>query len=204
MRIGIDVDDVLFPLNEGFIIHQNRYYGTNLTTFNEYDISGALGCTKDEAVRRYHEYYTTPEFKSTLPLVGSQEAVASLVTKHDLSIVTSRPEFIRDLTLEWLAQHFPGSFNPRKVHFTNRCNFHDQKKRTKESICLEEGIELMIDDAVHYVRGCLSVGIKAILFGDYGWNQLPMGEQNGIIRVRSWQDAIKYIGGLSPKKKLSN
>ncbi len=193
MKIAIDVDDVLFPLNEGFLKFHNKKYHTNIKTFEVWDVFKVLGCTKEEAVKRYHEYFETESLESTKPLEFSQEAIEKLKQKHELVIVTSRPEFMKEKTLAWLNKHFPNTFNENTIYFTNRCNFHEETKTTKLAICKEINAELLIDDCLNYILECKDGNVKTILFGNYGWNQ---HNNKDLVRVNNWREALENIENM--------
>ncbi|MCD4760221.1 hypothetical protein K8R33_05045 [archaeon] len=194
-RLAIDVDDVLLPLNQGFLQHHNQRYGTNLTldNFDNYEVHKVISCTKDETVKRYNEYFRTDQHRNTNPIEGAQQAIHLLNGNHELYIVTSRPEIIELETRGWLEKHFPQVF--RDVKFTNRCSFYDDKKTTKAEICSDLGIDLLVDDCLDYVEECQAAGIKTILFGNYGWNQTK--NLNGIPRARDWRETLQFIDDLT-------
>jgi hypothetical protein len=66
-------------------------------------------------------------------------------------------------------------------------------KAGKADICLEFGVDLLVDDNYDYVVECLSKGIDALLF-NYPWNEHKM-LPNEDKRVYSWDDIVEKING---------
>jgi uncharacterized HAD superfamily protein len=66
--------------------------------------------------------------------------------------------------------------------------------RPKSEVCIELGVSYLIDDNLTAVTQTSAFGIKALLFGDYPWNQakeLP----EGVTRVKNWQEVLEYFDG---------
>ena len=66
--------------------------------------------------------------------------------------------------------------------------------RTKAELCQKLGVDCLIDDQLKHCIGVAELGMEAILFGDYGWNQseaLP----TGVRRVVSWKGVEEYFDG---------
>jgi uncharacterized HAD superfamily protein len=187
--IGFDLDDVLLNFNEALAIYHNRNYGTN---YERKDVSSFFlektwGCTREEAVNRIMDFYESPEHWGAKPVVGAVEAVRQLAQDHKLYIITSKPETLRERTLEWINTHFPGVFED--IHFTNHFN-GDGIRRTKGEVCLELGVEVFVDDAPHYLESIVSHGVPALLF-DTPWNQEYMDPK--VTRVYSWEEIVEKI-----------
>jgi hypothetical protein len=59
-------------------------------------------------------------------------------------------------------------------------------------ICQEIGAGYLIDDNVEHCRLAAEAGVKALLFGEYGWNKhLPTPP--GVERVKDWKDVTDYF-----------
>jgi len=80
------------------------------------------------------------------------------------------------------------------VYFTNHYSKKELNETKKKSnICIELGVELLIEDSLDYAFECSSEKIKVLLL-DKPWNKadkLPAG----VTRVHSWREIIEKING---------
>lgn len=104
---------------------------------------------------------------------GALQALRRLREQHDLHVVTSRQFAIRDETLRWIDEHFPGVFSG--VHFGNHWA-ESGPARPKSRICREIGAHMLIDDNPEYARECAAHGIRVLLYNwrlGYPWSEQP-------------------------------
>ncbi|MGI6657796.1 MAG: 5' nucleotidase, NT5C type [Dethiobacteraceae bacterium] len=133
MRIGIDIcntiADIITPL-AGCLLKRGESDGLN------------------EMLRHYHSPAVTPDifkenpdiFSRARPLKGAAECLHMLAKEHELFYVTARPEWARQITEQWLRRNgFP------KAPLIMSCN--------KPKVIAELGIDLMLEDAPHEIRG---------------------------------------------------
>jgi uncharacterized HAD superfamily protein len=192
MKIGIDMDSVIAEIMEPMYSFHNAKYKTNASPKdqNSYDLTSIWNCSHIEALNRINEFYASSYFHETKPVEGSVEGIKHLLRQHhQLILVTSRPPYMEQKSITWLNEHFKGSFI--KVCHTNQVSHEHEKKRKKSEICLEENVEVMIEDHIDYAVDCASVGIRVFLF-NMPWNQtkaLP----KGIRRVFSWKEIIGLL-----------
>ncbi len=194
MKIGIDIDNVLSMLSNTLLAWHNRVYNTNFKEedHNTFDLWEIWKCTKEEALSRIVNFFDSPEFKSTKPVLGAINAVQNLTEDHELHVITSRIDKVKDETTFWLNKHFSNSFH--KIHFTGEMLGKNAIKKTKGDICKELGITLMIEDALHYAQEIAGKGVKVLLF-DWPWNQTDTLPSN-IVRVKSWKEIVEYINNI--------
>lgn len=193
--IAIDVDDVTAAESESIRQFINMTYGLNLTPA-DYDVEGPYwgywehvwGVDKDTG-KRWYEAYLESGAKATAQVVeGAIEAINALKENYELVIITSRHDTLIDITHEWLEKHFPKTF--KGVHFTEV--WESDEKVTKALICRKVGADYLVDDSADHCNLAAEEGIKALLFGDYGWNRkLPVVE--GVKRVKNWQEVLEYF-----------
>jgi len=188
-KIGVDFDDVLYELNPAYIAFHNDRYGTNMRfeDIHRFEMDIVWGIHNDEVIRRLNEFFDSDLHSMTKPVYGSIETVSRLSKNFELHLITSRKEELRERTVAWINKHFPSLF--KEFHFTNIFD-GTQKKRSKSKVCKELGIEIMIDDAMHYARDLAQNGIEVLLLNK-PWNQ---GEVTPPIkRVYSWKEVEEIL-----------
>ncbi len=94
MRIGIDFDEIITDSLSVIIELHNAKYGTKLKKedFHSYRFWEIWGGTKEEAVRKVHEFMETDRFAHMSPVAGSLKVLRALKESgHELYIITGRP-----------------------------------------------------------------------------------------------------------------
>ena len=191
MKIGIDLDEVLFDTIAAMIIFHNKIYKTNLRKedFRSYHFKDVWGGTQTEAVEKVSKFYPTNYFKNLQPILGAIEGIKKLVKLGELHIVTSRPEKLTlSQTMKSLNVHFSHQFT--SVHFTNYYTEYGELK-AKADVCLEQGITILVDDSLNYAQECAEKGIKVLLL-DKPYNQSSNLPKN-VTRVFSWKEIVQII-----------
>ncbi len=198
VHVGIDWDDVLKAFVPGLLEFINETFDTDYSPLQctDYNFGFMMGIDQSEITRRVELFYSSPEFMTTPTVAGAVNGIIRLRHQgHRLSIVTSRPEVIRERSLEWLSHHFPpNAFDPNDIHFVN--SYYGEGV-PKSLICRQQSIEIMVDDTLHHTKDCVENDIPALLFDNkrtYGWNQGQ--EAPGVVRVHNWKEITDYINNL--------
>jgi len=191
MKIGIDMDSVIAEIIAPMVEFHNERYHTNLTVEDHvaYDLSRVWKCDPTDVLSRIFEYYESPFFDKVQPVPGSQTAIRHLSRKHELILITSRPYVIEQKTREWLRVYFPGMF--KKICHTNQVSRAHEERKRKSQVCRDEGISLMIDDAVDYALDCAEAGIQVYLFPALWNRKAPVHKR--IQPVRGWDEIITLL-----------
>ncbi|XP_074562613.1 uncharacterized protein LOC141819163 [Curcuma longa] len=147
-------------------------------------------CSRAEADIRVHEFFKTSYFKSGIfPIPGAQHALRNLSTFCNLSVVTSRQNVIKDHTLEWIEEHYPGLF--QEIHFGNHFALNGVS-RPKSEICRSLGAHVLIDDNPKYALECAEIGIRVLLFDfddSYPWCKSGSANSHPLVmKVHNWQE----------------
>lgn len=188
-KIAVDIDEVLAEFIPSYLQFYNLRNGTN---FNIQDIFSfnlweSLGIEREEAVKIVFEFYGSDFFKRIKPIPFSVEAISKLSEKNHPSIITSRPESVREETIEWTHKYFPGMF--REFHFTNQFSNNGAKKN-KSDFCIENGYSLLIEDNASYANECARRGIDVFLM-EQPWNRKTLHPK--IVRVRNWNEIQRRL-----------
>lgn len=149
MKIGVDIDDVLAQFQIGWLKYHNENYDTQLAfdDITDFDYSNFIKEDIEVIIDRIKDFYKTTSFKNLSPLPDSISSIKTLSVNHDLYILTSRPQWTKEATLNWLSKHYEDSF----AHTTFTGQMENKKKITKGYVCERFGIDVMIEDAPKYM-----------------------------------------------------
>jgi len=191
--IAVDIDDVIAAHAPAFIAYTNEKWGTHLTINDYQDHWGEVWKVDfEEREKRAEEYHRT-DYIGTYGVIGGASAtLGKLRDKYKLVILTTRRRSIEQLTRDWIEKYYPGIFDD--VVFAG---FFDNPTRssihmTKGELAEQIGAGYLIDDQLKHCLAATEAGIKALLFGDYPWNQTDNLPED-ITRVRNWQEVLEYF-----------
>ncbi len=190
MIIAVDCDDVLADSMEVFINYYNKNYGTSLTKDHFFSSMwwDIIREDKDVVINRYLEFIENKCFDEIKPVPGAVEAIKKIKKKHELIVVTGRPNSLLKKTKKWVNDYFPNFFN--EIHCTN-LHFANGNGLTKGDICKNNKVDLLIDDYIEFGQECVNNNIEVFLMNQ-PWNKQAK-LLSGITRVMSWQDVMRRI-----------
>ena len=191
MLIAVDLDEVLADFMGAFLKYHNATYRTKLKRedFHTYDLWKVMGGDQSGSLRKVREFWRTEYAKDMRPVQGAFEAIRELALTHDLVIITSRDDILRNVTMEWINGHFKGMFSG--VYFSYS-RYRNNVRKTKAEICKSLGVNVLVEDDLQYAKEAANKGINAILF-DAPWNQQ---EAKGVQRAFFWEDVIERISEI--------
>lgn len=194
--IAIDIDDVLALRADIFLDFVNKEFGSSLTLHDlSEDWVKMWGISRAEAERR-GEVIINKALHGLYPVIpGAQEAIKLLQQQFRLIAVTSRRALTKDLTEEWLARHFPNSFE-KIIHagFWDDPDYQDGHLKDKTDIYGQIGAQYVIDDQPKHCIAAAKAGHTALLFGDYPWTQ-NVGLIPNLVAVKDWRAVQEYFNG---------
>jgi uncharacterized HAD superfamily protein len=190
--IAVDIDDVLCDTAGDILDFYNKRYKPRIShsDLSKYVYLGFLGETKAEAAKKLADYNAQRKCRFIKPYKEAVEAIELLAKKHTLMVVTSRPYYIKEDTLEWLDRYFPDKFS--EVHFNNQDdvdNFLPQSGVPKSVYLARLGAEAFVEDILKYVTDC-PPNIKSFLV-DRPWNQGELPKN--AVRVSGWKEITDMI-----------
>jgi 5'(3')-deoxyribonucleotidase len=182
--IAVDIDEVLGPWHKNIVAYHNATYGTSFVTpdADRYYISEYTGDSEHVTVQKLKKFAASEVFAATQPITGSVEAMRKLKSHYRLVIITSRHDFLKEQTHQWLDRYFPHTFSA--VYFTDGT--------TKAALCRQAGATILIEDHLSHAQACADKGIKVLLFGDYHWNKLTT-KHNNIELIKNWREVTKRL-----------
>ena len=118
----------------------------------------------------------------------SLEVLTLLAERYELCIVTARNNDQEAATKRWLESFYPGLF--KVVRFAS----DPQRKMviSKGEICKELGASWLVDDNPDNCESALEYGVKAVLFGEYGWHHK---KPYGMPHCKDWPAVLEYFNG---------
>ena len=189
--IAVDVDDVLVPHFQDLIDWYNHEYGTKLALTDQYshnlDVWDAT--SNEQAIRRVHRFFETPEFLQAKPYAEAVQAIHTLAVVYELAVITARDTIIQSVTQDWLDKHFTDLF--KAAHFTAQFSL-EAKARSKVDVCSDIGAAFLIDDTFSTCAGVAEKGMIGLLFGDYPWNEGAALTER-VVRVKDWAAVLEYF-----------
>lgn len=191
--IAVDIDDVLTDTVRNFIDFSNNRWNTNLS-LDDYDEnwSHMWQVDHEEWDRRSREYHNSKVIIDLSHDPASLNVLKKLKNDFDLIVVTSRNNSLKNDTITWVNNNYPDIF--RDIYFTGFFNTIDRNSavHTKGNFCKQLNVDYIIDDQVKHCLSSIECGIKALLFGDYKWNQID-GSPDGLCRVNDWGGVLEYF-----------
>ena len=188
LKIGIDLDDVVFefvnPLLEGY----KEKYGKDIS-FEEvfsYNFPTIFNISLKEVIDLIEDVFKKGKVENMSFCEFSKESILDLSKNHKIYFITSR--IFREGTLESLEKFFFET-NFELVFSSNP--YAKTNGKTKGEICNELGIDFMIEDSKEHAEECVGKNIKVFLL-DKPWNKNTESHEN-MIRVKNWREIMEKI-----------
>ena len=196
MNIGIDIDNVISNFDEvlleEYLKHDKELRNTGIINEETYMTKGMFDWSEEEE-RKFYLDNIECIAKSLNTKDGAKKYIDKLKQDgHNIFIITGRDngEYTNpvEMTKKWL--------NENKIYYDKLIltNAYKNDKHGKTEKCLENNIDIMIDDSINICKDINEHGIKAIIM-DTPYNR----NTNDFERVHSWKEIYKYI-----KKKNNN
>ena len=197
MRLGIDIDNVISNFNEEllkeYINHDKELRNIGIINKNaDYIRRGMFDWTEDEE-KHFYKNNIERIVKHLNVKDGAKEYIDKLKEDgHIIYIITGRDngEYADpyNMTKQWLDNN---SIYYDELILTNA---YKNDKHGKTEKCLENNIDIMVDDSVHICQDCIDNNITTLLM------DTPYNKQVDIPRVHNWKELYEFICNYRPKK----
>jgi uncharacterized HAD superfamily protein len=191
-QIAYDLDDVLSHFVPYLLPFINRVKGTSFAVedITCYDLARCLNMPGQEALELLAGFTESHEFASITPTYGAVDAVRLIkdagITQH---IITGREEgLMRQTTYEQAERLFSGIF--QNIFFLPASTHNGSGFAGKSKICIDNGIDLIVEDCYANAVECSNAGIRVLLMTQ-NWNKDE--ELGRIIRVHDMYEVADYI-----------
>lgn len=188
MNIGIDIDDTIcnswdnlideicndFKLEKRKVIKSKKIYN-NLLQLKTKDYH-------NYAKEKFMKLLYNPKLKPQV-----KEVIDELKKENKIIFITARTDYC-----------YIDAYNFTKNYLDKNNIYYDKiivGKIKKAKTCIEENIDVFIDDSI---KNCMEVNkcnIKTILFENY-YNE----DCNIFIKAKNWNQILTIIGGINEKK----
>ena len=188
MKIGIDIDNVISNFDEvlkkEFLIHDKELRNTGIINPEAYMTKGMFDWTDDEIWTLYLE-----NIGRITPSLDVIEGASKYIKKlkqdgHTIYIISGRDngEYTDsyNMTKNWLEKY---DITYDKLFLVDAYNSH-----SKTEICLENNVDIMIDDSKRMCTDIKKHGIRAFIM-DTPYNR----DTNEFKRVCSWKEIYDII-----------
>ncbi len=194
-RIGIDIDNVISNFNEvlleEFKKHDKELRNSGVVNKDVYITRGMFDWTKEEFDDFY--YNNIERIAKSLSVIeNAPEYIRKLKEEgNEIFIITGRDngEYTDPykMTYDWLNKY---NIEYNELILTNAYNSLEKAK-----ICLENDIDIMIDDSTTILLEVHNSGITTLLM-DTLYNK----NENNLKRVYNWKEIYEYITSLKMRK----
>jgi 5'(3')-deoxyribonucleotidase len=182
-KIAIDVDEVVVEFVRGYLEFM-KDKGFNDVDYNNvfsYNLWEVLGIDKKLGYDSVFEYGINGGFDGGEFIKGAIEGIEKLKEIFDVYFITARPSEASKSTRDFIFNEF-GILGDRVI-FSG--GYYGGK--TKDEICRELGIDLIIEDSEDGSLGYAKNGINVLLL-DKPWNRKV--EHEKIIRCMNWEEIV--------------
>jgi len=194
MKIGIDLDDVVFEFTREFVNFYNERYGKEMRfeEVNTYDFVKAFNLPLETVIDLIQDMALKGGYEFLPVCDSAKEIIRDLAKNHEIIFVTSR--VVRKGTEESLNKLC--SEIDFKLIYTS--NFYaGTEGKTKGDVCCDEGIDIMIEDDKEYARELANRDVRVLLL-DRPWNK-DCKEHPNIIKINNWNEVVENLGGVETK-----
>jgi uncharacterized HAD superfamily protein len=191
--LAVDIDDVLahhYVLLSGHLADTFGHSLAPQTVDNSFFKQlGAHGIGREEVINAAEELLGSQAFYLD-PIDGAIESITRLKPHYDLIIVTARPLSTQQLTIAWLERHFPAVF--RDIEVVGSLRWGAGLHASKMDKFKHHQVAILLDDRLEHCKEAAEQGIRAVLFGDYGWNQMET-LPSGVTRAANWPEVERLL-----------
>jgi hypothetical protein len=182
MKIGIDYDGTIADTGTMKSAWIRENLGKEVESWNT-DRTTCVPVIGMEAYAKMGDAVYERELTLKAPLIdGAAEALARIAQIGEVYLITARGErrisFAREkLECKGLARYFSG--------------FASSHGRTKEQVCSELGLDVIIDDDARHLEKISLQGLRKILIKCGSTEETELA--NGVEYAKSWQEAVDLL-----------
>ena len=188
MKIGVDIDEVVVEFVRGYLDFYNGIHGTNFKFDDAYSckFEEFLNTSREIATKVMEDFFETESFENLDLVDGIRELLLEISKNHQVVFITARHLKAKEKTRIFLEKHFP-DFSLMVLHSGD----YFEGNKTKAEICVEQGIDFLIEDNQDYALSCADKGVKVFLL-EKPWNRNHEKHPN-IIKINHLKEVLNKI-----------
>lgn len=189
MNIGIDIDDTLLDTTKDMQEKIKIYDKSGDVTKHIEEIMSGFAPT--ENVRNFFKEYSIKISETLKVKDNAAEVIKKLKDEgHKIIVITARTDIqckgYEEMTKKYLEKN---NIYYDKIFFNSL---------DKSKICLENNIDLMVDDSIKHCESVRKAGIETILFTSI----VNQDKETDIKRVSNWIELEREINKLEKKQTV--
>ena len=184
--IAIDCDDVLVHATEYLVDTYNSQYGTAVNLAHTYQSNNdEWGADREEVFRRIADIQRSNAYAAIIPPRQTIAAIKRLARRHELHLITARPNEVMSVTSQMIDTYFPDCF--RSIE-------HVGPDRPKGEVCKVIAADVMVDDNFRHLESAAINGVEHLIwFGNYPWQSREDLGMLPVVRCRDWLQVEKAL-----------
>lgn len=182
MNIGIDIDDTITDTFDYLMPYIAEYFNSDLSYLKKNNISYS---NMPEEWKKKEIHFAKKYYDRIIPHTPVKPDAAEYIEKihkigNKILIITARDNHL-----------YTDSYKTTREQLKSNNIYHDKLICTfnKCSACIDEQIDLFIDDSAEHCRQVSAAGIQTLLFNSKGNRNIPVD----LIRVNNWKEVYDYI-----------
>jgi uncharacterized HAD superfamily protein len=179
MVIGLDIDDTITNSSELVMEYAKKYFNS---TNEDYTNSILHAETIDGELLDFYYKYLLELMKNYTLKENVKDVIDRLKLKgHKIIVITARAYTVQagliEITIDYFEKH---NIVVDKMIF---------KSIDKLNACLENKVDIMVDDSISVLNTLKNTNIKTLLFSSVN----NKNQETDLIRINSWLELEKYI-----------
>ena len=177
MRIGIDIDDTIVNTSEmciNYVKKLDKKYGENIKDIITDDI-------KNPVVTLFYDNYLYDVIAHAKLKEDAVKVINELYRDNEIYFITARSErFIKDV--DNMTKNLLDSYNIKYNKIITGAG-------KKAELCVENNIDLLIDDSIKHCTNLSNIGIDTLLFNSINNKDI----ETNLKRVYNWNEVYDYV-----------
>ena len=177
MRIGIDIDDTIVNTSEmciNYVKKLDKKYGENIKDIITDNI-------KNPVVTLFYDNYLYDVIAHAKLKEDAVKVINELYRDNEIYFITARSErFIKDV--DNMTKNLLDSYNIKYNKIITGAG-------KKAELCVENNIDLLIDDSIKHCTNLSNIGIDTLLFNSINNKDI----ETNLKRVYNWNEVYYYV-----------
>ena len=177
MRIGIDIDDTIVNTSEmciNYVKKLDKKYGENIKDIITDNI-------KNPVVTLFYDNYLYDVIAHAKLKEDAVKVINELYRDNEIYFITARSErFIEDV--DNMTKNLLDSYNIKYNKIITGAG-------KKAELCVENNIDLLIDDSIKHCTNLSNIGIDTLLFNSINNKDI----ETNLKRVYNWNEVYDYV-----------